>query len=550
MPDTSNRWQYQRSVIREAATEMACLRHPTAILESFLMSAQGGTGAQGGFAALVDKTSRVTQLIIRGNKGITDEELRTFLREGRVPALTGKEKFPFFWVRSNHSQFDLEFNLLLACPLEDDRMAVAGLTLAMHGRKYDSQDEEFLMELVLLLQISLNKTLFSTQVELMNAELEKRNAELDRQVFLLNGFRELSEEAGAFVDVEKFLDAFLPTLLGRFFRHQGLVVVQNRVAGSVGIKSMGIEPEPVPVSGQEPGKGFQAIDIDRLMYLCLSGVRNKRYQPLQTQPVLEIGALLGLIQGFEPETAFLFMLKDQMFGAVLMGKPLEERNISDQEKELLFAFISQAVLHLKNADSFHTILSLNLNLEKRNKELQQTIDELTQAEHRIGVLETAAKRVVQMVTQKAERNLRVKRLDFVLLIGISLVLALLFNFQNPKGIAFLHPQRPADAISIDEQEARRLLSKENAFLIDARPREFYELGHAKESINIPPALFDSIYKARFWDEELDRPLIIYGKSISRLWDEALARRFLNQGHERVYLFKKGIRDPLVSGGEE
>jgi rhodanese-related sulfurtransferase len=129
------------------------------------------------------------------------------------------------------------------------------------------------------------------------------------------------------------------------------------------------------------------------------------------------------------------------------------------------------------------------------------------------------------------------------------VLAFLFNFQNPKGIAFFPLPRPVDAISIEEQEARRLLAVENALLIDARPREFYELGHVKEAINIPPALFDAVYKTRFQDEDLDRPLIIYGRSISRLWDETLARSFLNHDHERVYLFEKKIKNPLGLEGE-
>lgn len=550
MPDTLDRKQYQRSVTRETAAEMARLHHPGALLESFLMSAQGGTGALGGFAALVDKSSQVTHQIIRGNKGITDEGLRIFLRERGGPALTGKEKFPFFWSGNKHSQNGHEFSLLLSCPLEEDRLAMAGLARPMHGQEYDSQDKEFLMGIAFLLQISLNTTLFSTRVELVNAELAKRNAELDRQVFHLNGLRELSSEAGASVDVEKFLDAFLPTLLGRFSRHQGLVVVQKRDTGGVWIKSMGIDPKPVVATGVAQDSGSPALDVDRLMFLCLSGVQNKRYQPLQTERVAEMTSLSGLVQGFEPETAYLFMIKDQMFGAVLLGKPLENRRLSDQEKELLFAFVSQSVLHLKNADAFQTIVALNRDLERQNSELQKTIEDLTRAEHRIGVLEAAAKRVVQMVTQKAEKVMQVKSLDFVLLIGISLVIAALFNMKNPKGLDFFPQPRPADAISIGEEEARRLLSIENALLIDARPREFYELSHAKEALNIPPAVFDAIYKARFWDEDLERPLIIYGRSISRLWDETIAHKFLNRDHERVYLFKNGIRNPLGSGGEK
>jgi len=540
IPSDVDRQHYHLAIIRETAAELGGMRHPKDILESFLMSAQGGIGALGGFAVLTDKMSELTHLTVRGENTISHGQIKALIKTASDYILLNAERFPFFIEPDTFLPLSYGFSLILACPIEGDRLAFLGLAPAMHRRDYDPEDRQLLMSLSSLFQISLNSTLFSTRVELLNAELEKRNTELDRQVFHLNGLRELSMEAGESVDVEKFLSAFLPTLLGRFSRSQGLVVLHDRAAGVTWLKSMGIEPIPAMAS----------LPIDRLLFLCLAGVQYKRIQPLQAEPVLQIEPLFSLIPGFVPESAFLFLVKDQMYGAVLLGNPLEEQKISEQEKELLSAFVAQSVLHLKNADSFAAIVALNKNLEDQNQTLRETIDELTRAEHRISVLELAARRIAQMVNRNAERIMQMRLLDFVLIIGISIVLGALFNLQNPKGISFFPQARPDGIKSITTSDADKLLTEENALLIDARPREFYELGHVKGALNVPLSLFDAVYKTRFSNEDPERPLIIYGRNFSRLFDEAVARKFLNQDHERVYLFLGDMNNLLVPGGHK
>lgn len=521
LPHEDDRKDYHLAVIRETAAELGHTRRPGSILASFLMSAQGGLGALGGFAALTDRTSEITQLIVRGEGKVGREEIKSLIKTAADPSKA--EASTFFISRDT---LPPGFALILACPLEDDRLAFLGLAPAMHGRDYDPDDRQLLISLSSLFQISLNSALFSTRVELLNTELEKRNTELDRQVFYLNGLKELSMEAGESVDLEKFLAAFLPTLLGRFSRSQGMVVLHNRADNAIWLKTMGIAPEPA----------LAALPVDRLLFLCLAGVENKHIQPLQAEPVVQMEPLFPMVPGFAPESAFLFLVKDQMYGAVLLGPPLEDRKFSEPEKELLSAFVAQSVLHLKNADSFAAIVALNRNLAEQNQALRDTIDELTRAEQRISVLETAARRIARMVSHNAERIMQVRFLDFILIIGISLALGILFNLQNPKGLSFFPLPRPEAAKTVTAPEAVRLLSRKKALLIDARPREFYEPEHAREAINVPPSLFDALYTANFNAEDPERPLIIYGRTFSRLYDEMTARRFINRDHEQVYLF--------------
>ncbi|OGQ92109.1 MAG: hypothetical protein A2464_09455 [Deltaproteobacteria bacterium RIFOXYC2_FULL_48_10] len=180
--------------------------------------------------------------------------------------------------------------------------------------------------------------------------------------------------------------------------------------------------------------------------------------------------------------------------------------------------------------------------------MRDTIDELTRAEQRISVLESAARQIARMVSHNAERIMQVRLLDFILIIGISLALGSLFNLQNPKGLSFFPLPRPEAVKTVTVPEAVRLLSREKALLIDARPREFFELGHAPGAINVPPSLFDALYTANFNAEDPERPLIIYGRTVSRLYDEMTARKFINRDHEQVYLF---LGDPagLSAKGE-
>src|SRR3989339_721847 len=248
LPHDGDRKDYHLAIIRETAAELGHVRRPGRILTSFLMSAQGGLGALGGFAALTDKASEITHLIVRGDEKVGPEEIKSLIKTA-----TAKAEPSSFFISMDGS-LSQGFALILACPLEDDRLAFLGLAPAMHGRDYDPDDRQLLISLSSLFQISLNSALFSTRVELLNTELEKRNTELDRQVFYLNGLKELSMEAGESVDVEKFLAAFLPTLLGRFSRSQGMVVLHNRTDNAVWLKTMGIEPEPA----------LAALPVDRL----------------------------------------------------------------------------------------------------------------------------------------------------------------------------------------------------------------------------------------------------------------------------------------------
>lgn len=535
MASDADRVRYQFQILFETAAELSGARHPHKILEAFLLSAQGGVGARGGFAAILGQDG--FQLMTRStlSKSLTPEYARV-LRE-HLDALGDERKSSFFVPSLQGELCPGKCELLLVCPLDDGQDGVLGLEASLSGRPYDDNDRQLVAGLGTLFQTSLRFSLYATRVELLNAELSKHNDALDRQIYHLSALRDLSGEILR-VDQDEVMSTFLLTLLGHFARPQGLLVLHDRHLGRIRESSGGLGDRP-PLNEQETGG---------LFYQCLAGVREKHLQPLQVEPVENLDGLAAMELGFAPDRAYLFMLRENLYGALVLGPSLGQEAAAEQapaEDGLLQAFVAQGVLHLKNADSFATIMSLNADLARQNEELRRTIDDLARARDRISVLEAAGRRIAGIVHSKAESLVRVRLGDFLLIIVLSLGLALAFNQQNPRGIALVEPAGPEIPVLTLDQ-ALHLIDHEDALLVDARPREFFEREHAQRAVNVPAQLFDLVYMMQLIAEDLDRPVIVFGRSVSRRYDQIVAAKFLGRDHERVYIVK-GV-EPLDLDG--
>jgi rhodanese-related sulfurtransferase len=509
---------YQFQILSETAAELSGARHPYKILESFLLSAQGGLGARGGFAAILDGS----EFRLMAQSGMTRAlvpEYAAVLR-GHLDALEGQGKAPFFVPSLQGDLCPGRCELLLVCPLDDGQSGVLGLEASLAGRTFDENDRQLVASLGTLFQTSLRFSLFAARVEILNAELLKRNDLLDRQIFHLSALRDLSREIVR-VDMAEVMDTLLLTVLGHFGRSQGLLVLHER----------GTEGVLASAKGLAANVELSARDAERLLYLCLAGAREKHLVPLQVEPVLGIEALAELIPGFVPHQAFLFMLREGLYGVLLLGPGLDPALADD---DLLLAFVSQGVMHLKNADSFATISVLNEDLRRQNRELRETIAELTRARDRISVLEAAGRRIAAVVHSKAASLRHVRVVDFMLILVLSLGMSLAFNTQNPRGIPLVEPPG-AEVAMVGVEEALALLRHENAVLIDARPREFFERGHASGAVNVPSQLFDLVYMMQLAAEDPERPIVVFGRSVSRRYDLIVARKLLGRDHERVFI---------------
>jgi CRP-like cAMP-binding protein len=130
--------------------------------------------------------------------------------------------------------------------------------------------------------------------------------------------------------------------------------------------------------------------------------------------------------------------------------------------------------------------------------------------------------------------------DFVLIIGISVVIALLFNHSNPNGIS-LYPKFPdKKTISgISAAQAMEEMKSGDTLVVDAGPEGTFQRNHIHGAISVPFSLSDILYEATFGGEEKGKRVIVYGGSFSKPYDWLLADKLLNKGIKNVKVLDGG-----------
>jgi len=137
---------------------------------------------------------------------------------------------------------------------------------------------------------------------------------------------------------------------------------------------------------------------------------------------------------------------------------------------------------------------------------------------------------------------RVSFFDFLLVIGVSVLLAITFNISNPYGIPFV-PERPdvESVSSISPSAAMRDYRQGETLIVDAMPKNFYRKRHIKGAVNMPMALFDIVYLMNFPEEDKAKKIVVYGNTISRPYDLEIASKLVLRGYSDVKLMDGGLR---------
>ena len=136
---------------------------------------------------------------------------------------------------------------------------------------------------------------------------------------------------------------------------------------------------------------------------------------------------------------------------------------------------------------------------------------------------------------------RLRWIDFVPIIGISLLCALAFNASNPKGIPVFQKSFSNAAIAfVSPEEVNKRLPKEDLIIIDAMPSIFFEQEHIKNALNLPLSLFDFIYDMKLDKIDKSKEIIVYGRTISEHYDEKVAEKLVVRGFKNVKIIKGGL----------
>jgi rhodanese-related sulfurtransferase len=133
--------------------------------------------------------------------------------------------------------------------------------------------------------------------------------------------------------------------------------------------------------------------------------------------------------------------------------------------------------------------------------------------------------------------------DFVLLIGVSILFALVFNQSNPNGIPLFQKLPSKEAIpSITLSAAFEEYKQGEAVFVDAMPANFYDKRHIKGAVNMPLALFDIVYLMTFDEEDKTKKIIVYGRTISKLYDLEVANKLALRGYKNTKVLEGRLSD--------
>jgi len=149
--------------------------------------------------------------------------------------------------------------------------------------------------------------------------------------------------------------------------------------------------------------------------------------------------------------------------------------------------------------------------------------------------------IIKKKSARLEEGPKASWLDFFAIFFLSLLGGIIFNYSNPNGINMI-PKIIANEtiVTVTPSKAFSYYDKNEALFVDARPYTFYQKEHIEGAINIPLSLFDIMYMMELSEMDKTRKIIIYGRTISNLYDEKTARKLDLRGHENTMIIKGGL----------
>ncbi len=525
---------FHLKTLHDTACELYGLNQPRKIMETFLLTAMGLFGVTRGLAVLMNARTREGHLAQRGlsvpEVAACERNLARiaahFLPEDRLPlhaelVLPGEAAAP--------GLLPADTAIILKQKVDGSYALLSAIGPRRSGEPFGEADRTVLLNLA---GTMANATRQGNELQDSQRQAGRARATLDRQIFHLQTLYEFTAELSPLVTTDKLLDAFLLTLMGIFGASRGCVLLCDRQRGTVRTADRGI-PGPRRLSLEE---------AEKILYRGFQATEERRLAPMSAGFILDPPSVFPKSElGFAVHTAALFTVDDALLGLVALGPLLSQPELSAEARELLRGLTVNWMAFLKNAQAFETIQALNEDLHRTNADLRRTIAELTEARHQIRILEVAKNRLKQLIQREVERAGRFRPADVVLMVALSAVLALAFNYSSPNGIPVV-PEAvfQAQAPRVDALTAHQLLSRSQAVLVDARPAELFQQKHITEAVNIPAALFDVIFPMKLGPAlKPEQVVLIYGRTLSKRYDDEVAQRLL-QRHDQVMVLEGGL----------
>lgn len=552
---------YQLGLLNEYIRELNSLENQEEVAQRFLLMCMGAVGADK-CLLLILGPNREPAVYSRGfsqsgmqvlHKNAPAVEHRYFSRMNSGPDILPKQvRLVYSGMHGPPPDNDLPWPkdtaVLLQWTLDAQCYGFLALGPKLSRESYNARETDFLLQLTEILMDSLRLVCSRAAVERLNADLVQKNQELsqalaqaeenreslDRQIFHFKALSETSRELSGILDKQKLLDAF------------ALMVQGSLSSRSVCVLLYETENEKKLYSYQGPDRP----ELDGLPHAAVKEFIASFYpseshysQPGYKMQLVENGRAHANRLKLPLELGAVFSLDSRTFGLICVSSSFKDQEYSEDEENLLGSLTYNFLLSLSNVYSFETIQELNFDLGRRNFELSRTIEELRQSKETINFLQKTKNRLQELIHTEAVRLERVKLWDFVIILAVTLLISLPYNTTSPGGVNLtpLTWTIPAPE-TIDTDWAGMKHDSETAVFVDARPREFYEQEKIKGAINLPLNLFDFVYMMNFAHMDQEKELIVYGRNISRRYDEQVAHELRERGHEQVMVMPGGLNE--------
>jgi rhodanese-related sulfurtransferase len=536
----------------EATRELSGAATPAAVLNAFLPIAMGPLGLTFGFGVL--RRGGALHVATLG-LGAADREpfdanarmlVEKFFPSGATgPAITSPAVLAGPHL-SHSADVPAGTGAIAVVPLDAGSHAVLGFGPKLTGEPFSDDETDLLNGLVTTLSTALRKACAEQDITERNTSLKAALAQtreaheaLDRRAFQLHTLYEATLELSAINEPAALCNAFVLTLMGTFSFAAGWVALYGPEGSEPDAVYRGPQPDRRPLLGSHSGR-------DKVLGRF---VELKDRMPQRGQSTLLEDDAARAALPVDADVAVLFTLDNDWRGAIGLFSPLSEAAMPPDMRKLLLSLVRTFMVSLGNAKHVQLIHALNSDLAARNVELQNTLDELTSARREIGLLTEAREAIIGLVQGEVQRVWRASWLDVSLIILAGVILGGLFNASSPSGIdliprSFFEP--PPETVAARDA---RTLAGSGAVIIDARPVEFYNQGHLRDAVNLPSDMFGFAYSMKLADLDPAVPVIVYGRTISRNYDEDVAQKLTGLGHEKVLVLDGGL-DAWTEAGYE
>lgn len=558
--DDLDRRNFHLRSLFEAARELSGILQPQKILETFLLLAMGPLGLSRGLAVVLREGGRELASAWRGVPDEAARDLRARLPELAGEALPGHEApggplMPRAVLLSAagalRERFPEGSEAAVFWSLDAAHSGLLVVGGRIDGASLDAGDLDILLNLTNVLVSSLRHALNTSNIRQLNADMNRRNEELalaldrarrdqavlDRRVSHLKRLNDLTDELSGLSGTEALLNAFLGNVMGALEVGSGFLLLVDRATRRSRALFRGLEPSRLD---------FEAAD--RFLYACFEAAEVRLLAPTSVSRIHDPEPVLGAA-GLPPglSTAVFFVIEQTCLGLVALGGRPDGTALGREEADLLAAQTAGLMAFVKQARALEALRTENEELLRANRDLREALERPGRGRPEAGLPRKMWDRLGPLFHGRPGGAERAGVLDFAAILLLAAALALGCNAG--RGGLPLWPEslRRTEPPQVSAAEARGLVEEAGGIVLDTRPAGLYRRKHLPGAVNVPPGLFDVVYVLRLAALAPERPIVVYGRTLSRRYDNEVAFRLSVRDHANVRVLHGGIEAWQAAG---